>query len=270
MLVTKKQLVENGDYNLSIERYRKEEKRRTKWNLVELKQICQYIRGVTYQKSDETVNDGHIILRANNISLNNQLNFLETKKISKNLELDKNLKFKKDDIFMCASSGSKEHVGKVAFIENELDCYPGGFMGIIRSDTAVVISRYLYNLLKTRYFREYIENNTIGVNIQNINSSLIYSFTIPLPPINIQQEIVAEIESCQKIIDGARQVVGNYKPQIKIDPKWPLLRLEEVSEINPKKGIIANLSGDILVSFVPMARPEVKMKSNLFLKKLKN
>ena len=30
---------------------------------------------------------------------------------------------------------------------------------------------------------------------------------IPLPPLGVQQEIVAEIEGYQKIIDGARQIV---------------------------------------------------------------
>jgi restriction endonuclease S subunit len=92
-----------------------------------------------------------------------------------------------------------------------------------------------------------------GTTIQGVTKNQLKTIQITLPPLNIQQEIVAEIESYQKIIDGARQVVENYKPQIKIDPEWPLERLEEISEINPKKSIIANLSGDTLVSFVPMA-----------------
>ena len=35
-----------------------------------------------------------------------------------------------------------------------------------------------------------------------------------LPPLDVQQEIVAEIESYQKVIDGARAVVENYRPHI--------------------------------------------------------
>jgi len=48
---------------------------------------------------------------------------------------------------------------------------------------------------------------------------------IPLPPLEVQQEIVAEIEGYQKVIDGARLVVENYKPVIPIDPSWPLVKL---------------------------------------------
>ena len=39
-----------------------------------------------------------------------------------------------------------------------------------------------------------------------------------------QKEIVAEIEGYQKVIDGARAVVDNYRPQIVVDPEWPRWR----------------------------------------------
>ena len=46
----------------------------------------------------------------------------------------------------------------------------------------------------------------------------------------MQQEIVAEIEGYQKVIDGARGVVDNYRPHIAVDPAWPLAELGEVCE----------------------------------------
>ncbi|MBS4098675.1 MAG: N-6 DNA methylase [Sulfuricella sp.] len=51
---------------------------------------------------------------------------------------------------------------------------------------------------------------------------------IPLPPLAIQQEIVAEIEGYQKVIDGARQVVGNYQPRIVVQADWPVLPLGDI------------------------------------------
>ena len=51
---------------------------------------------------------------------------------------------------------------------------------------------------------------------------------IPLPPLEVQKEIVAEIEGYQKVIDGARVVVQNYRPHITIDPKWPRVELREI------------------------------------------
>lgn len=48
---------------------------------------------------------------------------------------------------------------------------------------------------------------------------------IPLPPLEVQHQIVAEIEGYQKIIDGARQVLDNYKPHIVVCPDWPVVPL---------------------------------------------
>jgi restriction endonuclease S subunit len=51
---------------------------------------------------------------------------------------------------------------------------------------------------------------------------------IPLPPLEVQEQIVAEIEQYQKVIDGARQVVENWKPSFRIDPSWEMVELGEL------------------------------------------
>lgn len=48
---------------------------------------------------------------------------------------------------------------------------------------------------------------------------------IPLPPLSVQQEIVDELDRYQKIIDGVRQVVENYKPSFKIEDDWDVIKL---------------------------------------------
>jgi type I restriction enzyme S subunit len=42
--------------------------------------------------------------------------------------------------------------------------------------------------------------------------------------------MVAELDGYRKVIEGARQVIANYKPTIKIDPKWPIVKLGEACE----------------------------------------
>ena len=55
--------------------------------------------------------------------------------------------------------------------------------------------------------------------------SLYSQLQIPLPPIEIQEQIVAEIEGYQKIIDGARMVIDNYQPTISIKTHWEFTNL---------------------------------------------
>ncbi|MDH4187813.1 MAG: N-6 DNA methylase, partial [Nitrospira sp.] len=53
---------------------------------------------------------------------------------------------------------------------------------------------------------------------------------IPLPPLEVQREIVVEIEGYQKVIDGAGAVVENYRPHIPIHPEWPKRNLGTLAE----------------------------------------
>lgn len=87
---------------------------------------------------------------------------------------------------------------------------------------------YLFYVLQS--IEESIKGNT-GAAFASINRKEIETIQIPLPPLTVQEEIVAEIERYQKIIDGARQVVENYKPTIKIDPKWERKRLSSVCDV---------------------------------------
>lgn len=54
---------------------------------------------------------------------------------------------------------------------------------------------------------------------------------------------MAEIEGYQKVIDGARAVLNNYRPQIPIDPAWPLAELREVASVESGFGFPLDYQG---------------------------
>ena len=64
--------------------------------------------------------------------------------------------------------------------------------------------------------------------LQRVPREFIQDYEIPLPPLEVQQQIVAEIEGYQRVIDGARAVIENYRPQIAVDPAWPMIELGKV------------------------------------------
>ena len=57
--------------------------------------------------------------------------------------------------------------------------------------------------------------------------TLLKKIKIPLPPLEVQREIVMEIEGFQKVIDGAQAVVENYRPHFHVDPEWPMVTFSE-------------------------------------------
>ena len=60
-------------------------------------------------------------------------------------------------------------------------------------------------------------------------------FHIPLPPMEVQREIVAEIEGYQRVIDGASAVLDNWQPRVKVDPGWPVVPLQDACDIQRGK-----------------------------------
>ena len=70
-----------------------------------------------------------------------------------------------------------------------------------------------------------------GVGLVHITKGNLERIQIPLPPLEVQREIVAEIEGYQRVIDGARAVIDNYRPQIAVDPEWPMVKLGDVCEL---------------------------------------
>jgi restriction endonuclease S subunit len=102
---------------------------------------------------------------------------------------------------------------------------------VIRANLDRVIPNYLYTLLRSSFAVDQMVRLMGKGAYPSINQADVSNLRIPLPPLEIQNEIVAEIETYQKVIDGARAVVENYRPHIPIDPTWLIRKLEEVAEI---------------------------------------
>lgn len=163
---------------------------------LKLKDVSKYIRGLTYNKSNESHDaTGYKVLRANNINLeNNQLNFSDVKTVSFDTKVKDNQKLYKDDILISAASGSREHVGKVAFVESNIDYYFGGFMGVIRCSENIN-PKYLFHIMTSDLFRNYLDEILNTSTINNLNSKVMENFSIPLPQLDIQNKIVKILDT---------------------------------------------------------------------------
>lgn len=161
-----------------------------------LGEVCSIVRGVTYSKSAEVNSTiGQKILRANNITLStNTVNFDDVKVISDSVKLNSNQMLRKNDILICTASGSKAHIGKVAYIDQDLDCYFGGFMAVIRTNSTL-LGRFMFHLLVGHSFSSYLENTLNSSTINNLNSTILSGFRVPIPPLPVQEEIVRILDT---------------------------------------------------------------------------
>lgn len=220
-LVERSEISNDDEFNLSAERYRISEKLDTTFPLTPLGDLCELVRGVVYSRDDEVMSGGVPVLRATNIDKTTQSIVLDdVKLVYPKADFSENKKLKAGDIFICLSSGSKHHVGKVAFVETDTEYYFGGFMGSIRCNTEKLHPKYLYRLLTDDRFNQFLRQQISGATINHLGSTLLYRYEIPIPPLELQRQFVAEIEGYQRVIDGARAVVDNYSPHFTVDPEW--------------------------------------------------
>jgi type I restriction enzyme M protein len=105
----------------------------------------------------------------------------------------------------------------------------------IQSDEKTLNTDFLYHLLKFKQDDFYKLQK--GGAQPHVYGKDFGKIQIPLPPLSIQEEIVAEIEGYQKIIDGAKAVVANYKPKIDIDPSWEMVELGDICDITSSRRI---------------------------------
>ena len=172
------------------------------WEKKRLGDLCAYHRGLTYSKDDEVEKSSKSVLRANNINLETStLNLDELKYLREDFYIAPKYLLSKDSILICMSSGSKSHLGKVAFIDKDSDYAFGGFMGLIIPKTN---ARFLYLFMTSPFFRSHLQKITNGININNLKFSTLQDVFVPVPAADVQTKIVTELDRIKALIEIKR------------------------------------------------------------------
>ncbi len=145
---------------------------------------------------------------------------------------------------------SRATIGRIAINRVPLATNQG-FKNIVIADGTKALPEYVA-LAVTRLVPT-MQSWATGGTFAEISKSKFCELEIPLPPLEVQREIVAEVEGYQRVIDGARAVLDNYRPHIPVDAEWPMRSLSEVAQVNPKKSELKETDPATTVSFVPMA-----------------
>jgi type I restriction enzyme M protein len=105
-----------------------------------------------------------------------------------------------------------------------------GFKNIVIEDQTRAIPEYV--ALAVTKLVPRMEALATGGTFKEISKSRLCELAIPLPPLDLQREIVVEIEGYQKVIGGARAVIGGYRPHIPIASEWPTVALGSIVSIS--------------------------------------
>ena len=152
------------------------------WEVATLGKLGKVISGLTYSP-DDISDTGILVLRSSNIQ-NGMLCMADNVYVN---TVSYN-PVKTGDILICVRNGSKNLIGKSAYITPHYEGSAfGAFMSIYRSAN----NNYLKHLFNSDIFYKNVHRN-LGATINFINGNDLKKFVIPVPPMAEQRKI-AEI-----------------------------------------------------------------------------
>lgn len=210
------------------------------WSYKKLGDFTSFQRGLTYSKEDEVDSSSIRVLRSNNITLETStLNFDDIKCLRSDFTIPQDKMVKKDSILICMSNGSSQHIGKVAYVENDIKYAFGGFMGLI-VPSENMFPKFVYYICLSTPYKTFLANIGNGANIKNLRYKDLAELSISLPPLTTQQQIVSELDLLSHILDQKRQQLKEYDALAESifydmfgdpveNPKgWEVKKLEEI------------------------------------------
>ena len=205
--------------------------------MARLGDYIEQIRGVSYKPEDVcTSTDGKAvaILRANNIQ-DDGLNFDDLVYVKGNKVSDKQY-IRKGDIVICASSGSKNLVGKAAIANYDLPISFGAFCKVVRSRE--LNPSYVGHFFQSPKDRSTIAELSGGANINNIRNEHIDDLDIVVIDEKEQERVVAELDKLCTLISLRKQQLAKLDELVKSrfielfgDPKYNKSNLVKIGEI---------------------------------------
>lgn len=173
--------------------------------MAKVKDIAMQIRGVSYHPEDLHDNldeDSVVLLRANNIK-DGKLILDDVVYVSKSKVAEQQY-LQTGDILICASSGSKELVGKAAFVDSVKNPMTfGAFCKVVRPQPEY--SEYLGHYFNSPVYRRKISALSAGANINNIKNEHIDNLDIQLVDEKERREIITILNELNMLISLRKQ-----------------------------------------------------------------
>lgn len=232
LTVSRDRLLESPDCNLSGERYREIAVRvNAKWPMVKLRDVCRINPPKSeFKDADQTLEVSFAPMSALS---ENRPSFAPTETRAIQDVINGYTYFRDNDVLLAKITPCFEN-GKAGIAGGLLHGIGFGSTEfiVLRPDEKSILSHLLYYFVASQGFRNRgIAHMTGSAGQQRLPMSFVESYEIPLPPLEEQERMVAELDGYRKVIEGAHQVVENYKPSIHIDPEWEMVKLGEVCDI---------------------------------------
>ena len=197
LIVPKEKIAANGDYNLSGERYGEPARAHlSDYPTKKLGEVCKIRTGKKDVNSGNENGKYPFFTCARQHTYSNEYSF-------------------DAEAILIAGNGD---VGAVQYFAGKFEAYQRTY---VLTDWLGIEGRYLYFLLSDR-LKQTVSKLKLGNTMPYIKLGMLTEFQIPLPPLEVQKEIVAEIEGYQKEIKRLQEEIENNRAKIQktIERVW--------------------------------------------------
>ncbi len=243
-VVGKSRIKESGDYNLGGKRYQKtEDKYKSKeWPMVRLENVVEILDSKRKPITKSLRTSGEYPYYGATGIIDYVDNYLFDERL-----------------LLVGEDGAKWGAGEMSAFIIEGKTWVNNHAHVLRVLKDKIIDSYLMYVLNHIDLTAYIT----GVTVPKLNQEKLKSIEIPLPPIEEQKKIVEELDRYQRIIDGARMVIDNWKPEIEIGKVTKYVKLREIANVTSSKRIYQS-------EYVPRGVPFYRSKEIIELSKGKS
>ena len=240
LIADKEKIAAGGEYNLSGERYRGRDTKPSEYFQVKLSDVCE----INPQIANPAVLYPNSYFNYIDISCvkNESGQFLGANKIETDKAPSRARRLVETDDVLISTVRPNLRAFTILTEIPERAIASTGF-AVLRSNKEQLLPKFLIYMLRHDKSVEQMVRMMGKGSYPSINQADVESMEIPLPPLEVQREIVAEIEGYQRVIDGARAVVDNYQPHIVVDPEWPMVPIKTVASVESGFGFPTTYQG---------------------------
>ena len=228
-VIPKSKILSNDSIILTMDRYKENKNTSSsQYPMVKIADICEIQRGGSPRPIDDyitTAEDGINWIKIGDVSENAKYVLSTKEKIKKEGLKKTRLVYAGDFILSNSMSFGRPYIVKITGAIHD------GWLLLRMKNSEIIDQDYLYEILRSDLIKEQYEKLATGGVVRNLNSNLVSSVEIPLPPIAVQREIVSRIVEMQNDIEKLQESIEDKKKEIKesISEVWGIKQEENLS-----------------------------------------
>ncbi len=206
----------------------------SQYPLVKLSEVVQTINGLWTGKKPPFINV--IVIRNTNFTKDGNIDLSNVAELDVEVSQFEKRRLEYGDIIVEKSGGSEtQAVGRVVFFDKKDGNYSySNFTSRIRVISEKINAKYLHLFLHYFYSLGYTFAFQSGASgIKNLNFDLYLSIKVPLPPLEIQEQIVKECQKVDDEVSKANETIEQTKRDIENEinsVSGEMLKLGEIAE----------------------------------------